>query len=80
MSTYLATADNIEYSQINQTIPIKIHHGMYDPVVPEHLGQKAAESLTGQGYKVSYQNYPMEHAVCPKQIGDISEWLQTILS
>ncbi len=79
MSTYLATGDLLEYSEINQSIPIAIHHGIYDPVVPEQLGQQAADSLTGQGYKVSYQNYPMEHAVCPKQIGDISEWLQTIL-
>jgi len=79
MSTYLATGDLLEYSEINQSIPIAIHHGIYDPVVPEQLGQQAAESLTGQGYSVSYKNYPMEHAVCPKQIGDISEWLQTLL-
>jgi len=79
MSTYLATRDLLEYSEINQGIPIAIQHGIYDPVIPEQLGQKAAKSLTGQGYQVSYRNYPMEHAVCPEQIGDISEWLQTIL-
>lgn len=80
MSTYLATADIIEYSEINKTIPIKIQHGEHDPVVPEQLGRKATTQLVKQGYSVSYQSYPMEHAVCPEQIGDISEWLQTVLS
>ncbi len=79
MSTYLATADVIEYSEINKSIPIKVQHGTLDPVVPEQLGRKATNQLIRQGYSVSYQNYPMEHAVCPEQIGDISEWLQTIL-
>ncbi len=79
MSTYLATADAITYSEINKTLPIKIQHGVHDPVVPEQLGRKSASQLTKQGYTVSYQTYPMEHAVCPEQIRDISEWLQSIL-
>ncbi|TKB25615.1 carboxylesterase [Desulfopila sp. IMCC35006] len=79
MSTYLATADAIAYSEINKTIPIKIQHGVHDPVVPEQLGRKSTSELTRQGYKVSYQSYPMEHAVCPEQIRDISAWLQSIL-
>ncbi len=79
MSTYFATADTIEYSESNKTIPILIQHGEHDPVVPELLGRKATTRLIKKGYSVSYQSYPMEHSVCPKQIDDISEWLQTIL-
>jgi phospholipase/carboxylesterase len=79
MSTYFATEDSIQFSEANRTIPIRIQHGIHDPVVPERLGRKASAQLTGQGYNVSYQSYPMEHAVCPEQIGDISQWLQNIL-
>ena len=79
MSTYFATADSIEYSAVNKTIPVRIQHGVHDPVVPELLGQKATNQLTKLGYNVSYQNYPMEHSVCPQQISDVSEWFQTIL-
>lgn len=79
MSTYLATADILSYSPVNKAIPIKIQHGTDDPVVPEALGRKAAARLTQEGYQVSYQSYPMEHSVCPAQINDISQWLQTIL-
>lgn len=79
MSTYLATRDVIQYSDANKKIPIEIHHGSYDQVVPEHLGSSAAAHLQKEGYSVNYQTYPMEHAVCPEQIGDISHWLQSIL-
>ncbi len=79
MSSYFATADIISAGEKNKTIPIRIQHGDFDPVVPEHLGRKAYNQLIKKGYNVSYQNYPMEHSVCPDQIHDISEWLQTIL-
>lgn len=80
MSTYFATAGIIEYSDANKTIPIAIQHGEFDPVVPEQLGREAVTQLTKKGYTASYRNYPMEHSVCPEQIGDISKWLQDILS
>ncbi|MGE4559238.1 MAG: alpha/beta hydrolase, partial [Desulfobulbus sp.] len=35
MSTYLATSDSITLSTANQDLPIEIHHGVYDPVVPQ---------------------------------------------
>lgn len=79
MSTYFATADSIQLSEVNKKIPIKIQHGTHDPVVPESLGQKATTQLVKLGYSVNYQNYPMEHAVCPQQISDISLWLQEII-
>lgn len=79
MSTYLATPDSISFNEVNKTIPIKIQHGQFDPVVPETLGKKATTQLIKKGYSVSYQSYPMEHSVCPAQILDISQWLQTVL-
>jgi phospholipase/carboxylesterase len=79
MSTYFATAGIIEYSDANKAIPIKIQHGEFDPIVPEQLGREAVTQLTKNGYTASYRNYPMEHSVCPEQIGDISKWLQDIL-
>jgi phospholipase/carboxylesterase len=79
MSTYFATAGIIEYSTANKAIPIMIQHGEYDPVVPEQLGREAIAQLKKNGYTTSYRNYPMEHSVCPEQIGDISRWLQDSL-
>ncbi|MDK9705986.1 MAG: alpha/beta hydrolase [Desulforhopalus sp.] len=79
MSTYLATVEVLTFSPANKAIPIAIHHGTYDKIVPEVLGKKAAGRLKEEGYRVSYQSYPMEHSVCPEQIDDISRWLQGVL-
>lgn len=79
MSTYFATSDIIQYNDANQSTPIEIQHGKFDPVVPEQLAHKAISDLKEKGYAPEYKNYPMEHSVCPEQIADISTWLQTIL-
>jgi len=79
MSTYFASSEVVELRETNREIPIEIHHGTHDPVVPERLGSGAVENLKKHGYQVEYRTYPMEHAVCPEQIGDISHWLQKLL-
>jgi phospholipase/carboxylesterase len=79
MSTYLATAETLAYKAVNKEIPIKVQHGVHDPIVPEDLGRKAVTRLVKEGYRVSYQSYQMEHSVCPAQIDDISQWMQSII-
>lgn len=80
MSTYFATSDSINLSEANKNIPVEIHHGSFDPVVPENLGKKAKQFLGDNGYEVNYITYPMEHNVCPQQINDISAWISSILN
>ena len=75
LSTYFATADGIELADANRGLPIEVHHGSFDPVVPEELGRSAYERLLELGYPANYRRYPMAHAVCPQQVGDISKWL-----
>ena len=76
MSTYFATKDSIQLSDENRMLPIEIHHGQYDPVVPIQLSKVSEESLKQHGYQVELKNYPMEHSVCPQQIKDIGNWIQ----
>ncbi len=80
MSTYFATHDTIAPHPANTDLPIHIFHGTMDPIVPEALGQKAFELLLAKGYGPVYKTYPMEHSVCPQQIGDISLWIQKVLA
>ena len=79
LSTYFATAQTLIADPANNELPIEIHHGSHDPMVPEALGQRAADTLRALGYHVNYRRYPMEHAVCPAQIADIGRWLKTLL-
>lgn len=79
LSTYLATAEQIAYSDANKSIDIKIDHGTQDPVVPAVLGEQANQLLQGKGYEVTYTTYPMAHQVCLPQIKAIGAWLNKVL-
>ena len=79
LSTYFATSDSITLSEANRDLPIEIHHGLYDPVVPQTLGIRAAEFLKARGYGVAFRTYPMDHSVCPQQIGHIGAALERFL-
>lgn len=79
LSTYFATQDTIQLNLVNADLPIAIYHGIYDPVVPETLGQQACEKLRALGYSPEYRSYPMAHSVCPAQILEISQFIQRCL-
>lgn len=79
MSTYFATSDLITLSEANLDLPIEIQHGVYDPVVPQALGIRAAEFLKDHGYAVIFRTYPMDHSVCSQQISHIAEAFQRFL-
>ena len=80
LSTYLATNDNIDYSDANKDMPILIEHGTHDPVVPVVLGEQAQELLSATGYSVVYHTYPMAHQVCMPQIQNIGKWMNKVLA
>jgi phospholipase/carboxylesterase len=80
MSTYFATKETIELSEVNKQIKLNIMHGSHDPVVDPNLGEGALNSLTDLGYHPLYKQYPMAHSVCAEQISDISTWIQDILA
>jgi len=78
LSTYLLCPEDLEAerSEANAQIPIFQAHGSMDPmVVPERAAQ-SRDQLTTLGYQVDWHSYPMDHAVCPEEITDISGWLQ----
>ena len=79
MSSYCATCSMIHDHTPHTGLPIEIHHGLYDPVVPEHLGREAKGFLEEHGYAPVYRTYPMEHNVCAEQIEYISAWFSTIM-
>ena len=75
LSTYFATAESISLAEANRELPIEVHHGSFDPVVPEALGRAGFEKVKSLGYPAHYRQYPMAHAVCPQQVADIGHCL-----
>jgi phospholipase/carboxylesterase len=80
MSTYFATVNIIDVYPANEQLPIEIHHGSNDSVVPEQLAINSLEYLKMIGFKPNYTSYPMDHSVCLEQINNVSEWLQKTLA
>ena len=80
LSTYLATNDNIAYSDANKDMPVLIEHGTHDSVVPVVLGEQAQQLLSAKCYNVAYNTYPMAHQVCMPQIENIGKWLNKVLA
>ncbi|MGB5716631.1 MAG: alpha/beta fold hydrolase [Gammaproteobacteria bacterium] len=78
LSCYLPVADTLatEAAAANSDLPIMMAHGMQDPVVPLMLALQSRDRLEQLGYSVSWHSYPMQHSLCPEEIGDIRGWLR----
>ncbi|AOE48838.1 alpha/beta hydrolase [Kangiella sediminilitoris] len=81
LSTYLTMPESLasEKSATNIDTPIFMAHGSQDPVVPMQRGQYSAEVLEENGFKVSWQDYPMAHAVCLEEIQALGQFFNQIL-
>jgi phospholipase/carboxylesterase len=78
LSAYLLLDDRLEQEahEANRGLPVFCGHGMHDPMVPCALGEAAAGRLRGMGHPVEWRTYPMPHAVCPEEVGDLTHWLR----
>jgi phospholipase/carboxylesterase len=68
-----------ERAPANAATPIFMAHGQFDGVVPLMLGVKSRDYLRGQGYKVEWHEYAMEHSVCAEEVADIRQFLLSVL-
>lgn len=76
LSTYLplaATAER-ERAAANAATPVFMGHGMFDPVVPQVLGERSRDALRALGQPVDWHSYPMAHQVCPQEVADLAEF------
>jgi phospholipase/carboxylesterase len=79
LSTYLALPGELADSDRYRDLPVFMAHGRHDPVVPLQWGRASADALIANGFDVEWHDYPMAHAVCPEEIGDIRRWLLSLL-
>ena len=75
----LATTLALEKHPSNQSTPIFMAHGLYDPVVITARAEASCALLEKLGYQVSWNEYPMEHSVNHEELRDISRFLQSVL-
>lgn len=64
----------------NQNTPIFMAHGLYDPIIQFPRATQSRDLLTGLGYHVEWQQYPMEHSVSQEEVRHIGTWLRKVLA
>ena len=82
LSSYLPLSAHVagEATPANRDVPIFMAHGTDDPVVVLDRASTSRTQLEGLGYRVEWQQYPMEHSLCLEEIGDIRDWLGRVLA
>ena len=70
-----AQDSNLMPGRAPEGLPIEIHHGTLDPVVPYVLGEQACDALSALGYPVTFQAFAMPHSVVPEQLHAIGQWM-----
>jgi phospholipase/carboxylesterase len=78
LSAYLLFSDRLERQAhaTNRGLPVFVGHGTMDPMVPFNMGEALVRKLESMGYPVEWHSYPMQHAVCPQEISDLTAWLK----
>ena len=82
LSGYLPLADRLatEKNQANLATPIFMAHGTMDPMIELKRAEASRDTLVAQGCTVTWKTYQMPHSVHPREIDDISQFLQTVLA
>lgn len=79
LSAYLLLPEAFaaEREAANRDTPALFCHGRFDPLVPMERGRRAFEALQEWSPErpALWQDYAMEHEVCPPQISAIAGWL-----
>lgn len=80
LSTYLHdhehVADRLDFANVETALFMA--HGLSDPMIPITRAITSRETLLGHGYAVEWHEYAMGHQVCPQEIADIAQWLNSI--
>jgi phospholipase/carboxylesterase len=83
LSTYLPLPPTLARQRLHPRAPAQpvfMAHGLFDPVVPPHAGEAAAQQMRDFGFSVDFHRYPMQHAVCPQEILDLRDWMHARLT
>lgn len=77
MSGELLFADSLaeESAPANHETPILMLHGENDRVVPVADARASHDALTTAGYRVEWNEYPIDHTVSPEEVEHVDNWI-----
>ena len=75
LSGFLPTVEGFELDLAPPLPPVAIGHGSYDPVIRVEFGRQARALLERAGARVLYRESPLAHAIDPRFLLELREWL-----
>jgi phospholipase/carboxylesterase len=79
LSGFIPTVEGFELDLSPPLPPVAIGHGTYDPVISVEWSRRARQRLEQAGADVLYREYPLPHAVDPRYLPELSQWLGAAL-
>jgi phospholipase/carboxylesterase len=55
--------------------PVAYGHGTLDPVIPVEFGRRVKEQLEAASVDLLYCEYPLPHALDPRFVREVRDWL-----
>jgi phospholipase/carboxylesterase len=78
-SGFIPTAEGWE-PELEDPLPkVAIGHGTYDNVIPVEFSRSARAQLEEAGADVLYRESPLPHAIYPRFLTEVSQWLAPVL-
>ena len=74
LSGFMPTVAGFEL-ELTHAPPVAIGHGMYDNVISVEWSRRASVALEEAGADVLYREYPLPHAVDPRFLAELREWV-----
>ena len=79
LSGFIPTVEGFELDLNAPLPPVAIGHGTDDPVISVEWSRRARQQLEQAGADVLYREYPLPHAVDPRYLPELSQWLGAAL-
>ncbi|MGI8773638.1 MAG: alpha/beta hydrolase [Actinomycetota bacterium] len=80
LSGFMPTVEDLELDfEGLQGYPVAIGHGSYDDIITADFSRSARTRLEVAGAHVTYKESPLPHAIDPRYISELQEWLRAVL-
>jgi phospholipase/carboxylesterase len=80
LSGFMPTVEGFELDFSPPLPPAAIGHGTYDPVISVDWSRRAKKQLEEAGAKLLYREYPLPHAIDPRYLAELADWIAAALA
>jgi phospholipase/carboxylesterase len=78
LSTYIPM-NELKSEPLNDKTKILVAHGLFDPIVPFHLGVRTKEYFNSNQLSMVWKQLPIQHTVSQEELKEIVEFIKSTL-